>query len=159
MRLIAAVIVLVAAVSAAFAQDDRPKRVELAGEYVALTTADSVMQPMIDAIWPSIAVQFGGTVEPAVEEGLKEVFSTEIKTALADVMDQLAGLYADAFTLSELEAIVKFYRSETGAKLISSQGGLMQEMLPAMTARLEETLPEAVERVLAEAEAEGVTAN
>ena len=52
MRRLAAVLLLLAFSAApAFAQDDRSKRVDLARAFVELTSADSVMNPMIDAIW------------------------------------------------------------------------------------------------------------
>jgi hypothetical protein len=144
----------------AFAQDtDRGKRLDQGRILVDLTTADSVIGPMLDAMWPSIEMQLPGTISLEVTERLKETFGTEIKSALSDVLDEIAGLYADNFTLEELAAINKFYASGPGTKLVNTQGELMQQMLPTITARLQETLPGAIQNVVEQAEQEGLIGN
>ena len=157
-RLVAVLLLLALATAPAIAQDDRSKRVDLARAFVELTSADSVMNPMIDAIWPTVAMQIGD-IEAGLSARLKTMFGDEVKLALADVLDEFAGLYADAFTLEELQQINKFYFSDVGSKLVTTQGVLAQQMIPTMTARLEQTLPGAMQRVLEEAEAEGLTKN
>lgn len=143
----------------AFAQDtDRGKRVEQGRALVDLTTTDSVIGPMLDAMWPTVEVQIPGTLNPEVADRLKGTFGSEIRSALADVLDELAGLYADNFTLEELVAINKFYGSATGLKLVSKQGTLVQQMLPTITARLQQTMPGAIQSVIDEAKAEGLIA-
>ena len=124
--------------------------------YIDLTTADSVMGPMIDAIWPTIETQLPSDISLEVANRLKGTFTTEIKAALGDVMDDMALAYANVFTLEELTAINKFYLSDAGTKLIANQGVLMQQMLPTITTRLQETMPQAMENVIREAEEEGV---
>ena len=138
------------------AQDDLGKRTEQARLYIDLTTADSVMGPMIDAIWPTIEMQLPSDISLEVADRLKGTFATEIKAALGDVMDDMALAYANVFTLEELTAINKFYLSDAGTKLIANQGVLMQQMLPSITTRLQETMPQAMENVIREAEEEGV---
>jgi hypothetical protein len=159
MRMIAALLLAFALIAPAAAQDDLSKRTEQARIFVDLTTADSVMGPMVDAVWPSVEMQLPGDISTEVATRLKDTFATEIKNALRDVLDELAGLYANAFTLEELVAINKFYGSGVGAKLIANQGNLMQQMLPTITARLQETMPAAMATVLREAEDEGLVKN
>jgi hypothetical protein len=143
----------------ALAQDaDRGKRVEQGRILVDLTTADSVIGPMLDAMWPAVEAQLPG-LSDEIAERLKATFGTEIKSALSDVLDEIAALYADNFTLEELTAINKFYASGPGAKLVSTQGTLMQQMLPTITARLQETLPGAIQNVVEEAERDGLIGN
>jgi hypothetical protein len=156
---IAAALVLALLALPAFAQDDRPKRLEEGRTLVELTTAESVIGPMLDAMWPGIEAQLPGTLSLGVANELKATFATEIKNALSDVFEEIAALYADHFTLAELTAINKFYASAPGAKLIDSQGTLMQQMLPSITARLEETLPGAMQRVMEQASESGTPAN
>ena len=87
--------------------------------------------------------------------GSRAPSATEIKAALGDVIDEIASAYANVFTLDELTAINKFYLSDAGTKLIANQGALMQQMLPTITTRLQETMPQAMENVIREAEEEG----
>jgi hypothetical protein len=156
MRIVAA-LMLVLLTLPAFAQDgDRARRIEQAQMFVELTTADSVMAPMLDAMWPTVEMQLPSSLNPEVTARFKETFTTEIVSALSDVFDELAVLYADNFTLDELMALNKFYAGGAGAKLLANQGRLMQEMLPTLTARLTETMPGAIQRLMEQAEEEGL---
>lgn len=159
MRIVFAFILALLALPA-FAQDaDRGKRVEQGRILVDLTTADSVIGPMLDAMWPTVEMQLPGTISAEVAERLKATFGTEIKSALSDVLDEIAALYADNFTLEELTAINKFYGSGPGSKLVATQGALMQQMLPTITARLQETLPGAIQNVIEQAQEDGLIDN
>lgn len=141
----------------AFAQAaDHDKRLEQARIFVGLTTAESVMAPMIDAMWPNVEMQLPRELNLEVVERMKTTFAEEITATLADVFDELAAAYAGAFTLEELVSINKFYSSPTGAKLIAQQGPLMQEMMPSITTRLQQSLPAAITTLLTEAQAEGL---
>ena len=159
MRIVAALVLVLFAFPVLAQDADRDRRVEQARILVELTTADSVVTPMLDAMWPNIEMQFPGTLEPELAERLKTTFGDEIKNALSDVLDELAGLYADNFTLDELIAINKFYASGPGMKLVANQGALMQQFLPTITARLQETMPGAIQRLMEQAEADGLITN
>ena len=156
MRIAAALLLFLLAVAPVAAQDDLGKRIEQARIFIDLTTADAVMGPMVDAVWPTVEMQLPGDVPLEVANRLKGTFADEIKAALGDVMDDFASAYAEAFSLEELTAINKFYLSDAGAKLIANQGVLMQRMLPTITTRLQETMPQAMENVINEAEREGL---
>lgn len=159
MRIIAALLLILLAVAPSAAQDDLERRIEQARMFVDLTTADSVMGPMVDAVWPSVEMQLPSDIPLEVAERLKGTFADEIKAALSDVLDDFAKAYADVFTLEELVAINKFYASDVGIKLVGNQGALMQQMLPTITARLTETMPAAMANVIREAEEEGLLNN
>jgi hypothetical protein len=159
MRVVAALLAFLFAVAPVAAQDDLDRRIEQARIFVDLTTADSVMGPMVDAVWPSVEMQLPGDIPLEVAERLKGTFADEIKAALGDVLDDFTAAYANVFTLEELVAINKFYASDAGLKLVANQGALMQEMLPTITARLTATMPAAMENVIREAEEEGLLKN
>ena len=156
MRIVFAFLLVFLALPASAQDDDRGKRVEQGRILVDLTTADSVIGPMLDAMWPTIEMQIPGTLNAELTDRLKGTFTSEIKNALTDVLDEIAGLYAENFTLAELAAINKFYASAPGAKLIATQGALMQQALPTITARLQETMPAAVRRVIDQAKEDGL---
>lgn len=137
----------------AVAQDDLAERKELALQLVQITTTDSVMGPMIDAVWPAVEAQLGPNPDAQLVTELKQVFTDEISGALVDVIDDIAAAYAGEFTKDELTEIVAFYQSDAGTKLISRQGALMAQMMPAITTRLQETLPGAMQRVMEAAQA------
>ncbi len=159
MRIVAALLLILFAALPVAAQDDLQRRIDQARIFIDLTTADAVMGPMVDAIWPSVEMQLPSDIPLEVANRLKGTFADEIKAALGDVLDDFAAAYANAFTLEELIAINKFYASDAGAKLIANQGVLMQEMLPTITARLTETMPQAMQNVIREAEEEGLLDN
>jgi hypothetical protein len=75
------------------------------------------------------------------------------------VVDDYAKLYAEGFTLDELNAIVAFYESDAGKKLVAAQPKIMNEMLPTLTSKLQVSLPIAMQSVMDEAKKKGVTAN
>lgn len=154
MRILTALLLLAFAAAPALAQDDRPARLDAARQFVQLTTADAVMDPMLDAVWPTVNAQLPPAIksDAATVARLRETFGSEIRNALADQMDELAGLYADTFTLDDLEAYLKFYSSPAGAKLVANQGALMTQMLPKITARLQQTMPQAMQRIITEAQ-------
>ena len=159
MRIVAALLIALLTIAPVAAQDDLERRIEQARIFVDLTTADSVMGPMVDAVWPSVEVQLPSDIPLEVANRLKGTFGDEIKAALGDVLDDFAKAYADVFTLEELVAINKFYASDVGIKLVGNQGALMQQMLPTITARLTATMPQAMENVIREAEEEGLLKN
>jgi hypothetical protein len=159
MRIVAALLLIFFTAAPALAQDDLERRIEQARVFVDLTTTDSVMGPMVDAVWPTVEMQLPSDIPLEVAERLKGTFADEIKAALSDVLDDFAKAYADVFTLEELVAINKFYASDVGLKLVGNQGALMQQMLPTITARLTETMPAAMQNVVREAEEEGLLNN
>jgi hypothetical protein len=160
MRLVLAFLLLLLPVSA-FAQDaDLPQRQDAARRLVEMTTADAVLTPMIDAMWPNIEMQLtaggGPRPEQAVLDMLKTAFTNELSATMSSVMDDIAGLYADRFTLEELDAIVAFYASPAGTKLIGAQPQIMREMLPSLTQKLQASLPVAMQKVIDDARAQGL---
>lgn len=159
MRLLVTLSFLLALALPAFAQDDLAQRRTVAHELVQITTADAVMTPMVDAIWPTLEAQITAgspNADKAVLAALKDAFAAELLSTMADVVDDFAGLYANAFTLDELNAIVAFYRSGPGSKLIAEQPKVMDEMLPKLTAKLQTSLPLAMQKVMEQAQQQGL---
>jgi len=158
MRLLLALSIIIATAAPGFAQSDVEQRETLARELVEITTADSVMTPMIDAMWPNIEMQItaGAQVDPQVLASLKQVLIAELDTAMDAVMGDFVASYAEIFTLPELEAILAFYRSDAGRKMMAQQPVIMQELLPKLTAELQQTVPQAIQRVVEEAERQGL---
>lgn len=161
MRLLVALLFLLVPASLALGQDaGLPQRQDVARQLVQLTTADAVLGPMVDAIWPSIETQLtaggGPRPEPAVLEMLKTAFTTELNATMGEVIDDMANAYAQRFTLEELNAVLGFYRSPAGAKLIAAQPGIMSEMLPKLTTKLQASLPGVMQKVIADAQAQGL---
>lgn len=88
-----------------------------------------------DAVMPMLMSQLSGSfsrLAPDKSKEIKEVFDklmpkfTERK---AELIDQIAGLYAERFTTDELKAIVTFYRSPVGAKMVQTQPELMGQSM------------------------------
>ena len=156
MRLLVGLMLLCASAFPVLAQDaDEAQRKSVARELVVLTTADAVMGPMIDAVWPTLEQQIGAT-GPAIDAetmvALKETFSTELRETMESVLDDYAALYAENFTLDELNDVLAFYKSTSGVKLIEVQPKIMNQMLPLLTQKLQITLPIAMRNVVEEAQ-------
>ena len=49
----------------------------------------------------------------------------------AELLDEIAGLYAQRLEAAELRAVAQFYRSPIGSKLIDVQPQIMQESMQA----------------------------
>ena len=49
----------------------------------------------------------------------------------AELLDEIAALYAQRLEAAELRAVAKFYRSPIGSKLIDVQPQIMQESMQA----------------------------
>ena len=89
---------------------------------------------------------------------LKEAFITELKGALSweGVKEDYVKIYTQVFTEEEIRALIGFYKSPIGQKLVSKQPELMQksmelsqkrfmEIMPRLMSLMQEAMPESEE--------------
>lgn len=126
-----AVLALVVALGSAGALAQDAERLGLAREMLVVNrTADN-----FDAVVPSVL----GALKPAITKGdakagrdwdeIAPAIARDMATSKAELLDDIAKIYAAAFTTDELRAVVAFYRSPTGAKLAAQLPALTQQML------------------------------
>ena len=90
---------------------------------------------LFDRLIPLVASQLRRLMtrsHPELERPLAEVFQgalAGLADRKTDVMSEVAEVYARIFTLEELEAIARFYRSEVGRKYVEAAPKLTAEAL------------------------------
>jgi len=110
---------LLAAAAPALAQEISPDQLALARKYVDLTDK-------VDVYGTTIADVAAGSLatvlrqNPQIGQQATEAVTavvTEYKGKRADLMDEIARIYAQEFTADELQQFVTFYSSPAGQKL------------------------------------------
>lgn len=116
--------------------DDFSKRLALSHRFIELIQADQ-MGAMIGGMVSDLS--------PGQMEGMTEAETREFRGLMtqitADMMprmfDAMAPVYADIFTLEELEGLVAFYESDVGQALIRKNF----EAAPRITAEMQAMMP------------------
>ena len=104
------------------AQELAPEHLALARKYVDLTDKQSVyettvVQTAIDTTRQILKMN------PQIADKLNAAVGDVVKTykpRKSELLDQIARIYAQAFTMEELQQIVNFYSSDVGQKLVTS---------------------------------------
>jgi hypothetical protein len=97
--------------------------------------------------------------KPAADGPYKNFKLTRDEDGIAWLLFDRAGASANTLSadlLEELDAIVAFYASPAGTKLIGAQPQIMREMLPSLTQKLQASLPVAMQKVIDDARAQGL---
>ncbi|MCF4102621.1 DUF2059 domain-containing protein [Gillisia sp. M10.2A] len=66
--------------------------------------------------------QFDVMIKPIVNmvpEGNREAFKAEVKSSMGDLYEQLAAVYMESYTEEDVDAILAFYNTPVGKKMIS----------------------------------------
>ncbi|HKV55672.1 MAG TPA: DUF2059 domain-containing protein [Candidatus Binataceae bacterium] len=122
-RLAAVAGALVAFGPTAHGQQPTAASMAAAKELIASTGAESVFDPLIAGVIEQAKLLFLQQ-NPALAKDLNEI-SAKLRTDLAprkvELNDEMARLYAMSFSESELKAILVFYQSPVGKKLLVQQ--------------------------------------
>lgn len=118
-----------------------PRAVLAQGDSAAIEVALELMEAsgarnMFDQMVPAITKQMGMLVEKmnpgegvAVNDLLQSKFVPRILERSNEVIEMIAHVYAQHFTLDELEQLVAFYNSPVGRKLVQEQPEMMTEAM------------------------------
>ena len=155
MRIHTLIIVLVLAVSGVSpvrAQDDdqsAARALELSKELVAMSaeateqTVDAMLAQMIP-----LQLQQIRRASPELTDDQMVIVEEELRLLMAEVMKDLtaqtAGLFAEAFTVAELEDILAFNKSPTGRKALRLMPQLAQQGMQMGMQSVEQKLPAAM---------------
>jgi hypothetical protein len=129
---------------------DTPEaRIALAGKLISETVTAGLVRNMTETLWPPFEAslkQKNQNISPSALTGLKSDLAEMQKGMLAELIVDMPGIYAQHFTVGELEAIYAFQTSEVGRKAVALQPQIMSQMMPTMLKSIEANMPLIMER-------------
>ena len=130
-RLAAVAVALVAFGPAAHSQQASAAAMATAKELIASTGAAAVFNPLISGVVEQAKLLFLQQ-NPALVNDLNEIANqmrTDLAPRFVDLTDEMARLYATHFTDQELKAILVFYQSPVGKKLLAQQPTVVDDSM------------------------------
>lgn len=139
--LLLAFVLLAATPVAAQQADDASKRLALSHRFIELIQTDQ-MGVMLGQITAAFS--------PAQTEDMTEAQAQEFEAVMSDmtammlprIFDAMAPIYADIFTLEELEGLVAFYESDIGRSMMRKSYEAGPQVIAAMQAMMPEIMVE-----------------
>jgi uncharacterized protein len=125
----AAVALTLTASPAAFAAD--AQNVALAKQLLELTNGATVLTPLIPGVVEQARL-FYLQQNPMLGKDLNEITAklrTDLQPRFSELIDEIAKMYAEAFTEQEMKDIVAFYRTPVGKKLLEQQPKLVDSSM------------------------------
>jgi uncharacterized protein len=122
-RVAAVAVALMAFGPAAQSQQPSAAAMATAKQLIAATAATAVFTPLIAGVVEQAKLLFLQQ-NPALAKDLNEIANkirTDLASRIAELSDEVARLYATNFTEPELKAILVFYQSPAGKKLLAQQ--------------------------------------
>lgn len=142
----------------ATSQEVSPEHLALARQYVDLTDHSGIYEAAVVEVGINTLRQLLPQ-NPDIAEPLSEAIGNVISTykgRKSELFDQFARVYALTFTPEELQEIVNFYASPTGAKLSKANADLNQSMQRVMGVFENNLQSEFFAKVRAELKAKGI---
>jgi len=130
-RLAAVAVALVAFSPTAHSQKPSAAAMATAKELVTATGATSLFNPLIAGVVEQAKLLFLQQ-NPALSKDLTEIANkmrTDLVPRFAELSNQMAELYATHFTEPELKAILVFYQSPVGKKLLAQQPDVIESSM------------------------------
>jgi uncharacterized protein len=136
--LILALTLLSAPVAMAETQAEQTQKLALANKFIVLIQGEqlgaslgqmtAMMMPEADGMSPEDAAEFQAMMSEVTAGMMPRMF------------EAMAPIYADIFTLEELQALVAFYQSDVGRSMISKSYAAAPRMAEAMQAIMPELM-------------------
>ena len=130
-RAAAAAVVLVAFGPAAHSQQPSAAAMATARQLIAATGATTVFNPLIAGVVEQAKLLYLQQ-NPALAKDLNEIadkMRTDLAPRFAELSEEMARLYAMHFTDQELKAILVFYQSQAGKKLLDQQPTVVDDSM------------------------------
>jgi hypothetical protein len=108
---------------AAFAQQPSAEAIASGKELVAITGATALFSPLIAGVIEQAKLLYLQQ-NPALSKDLNEIgdkMRVDLAPRSVEINDEVAKLYAANFTDQELKAIIAFYQSPAGMKMLAVQ--------------------------------------
>ena len=130
-RLAAVTVALVAFGPAAHSQQPSAAALATAKQLIASTHATTMFDPLIAGVVEQAKLLYLQQ-NPALSKDLNEIAAqirTDLTPRFVELSDEMARLYATHFTEPELKAILAFYQSPTGQKLLEQQPTVIESSM------------------------------
>ena len=123
----------IASVAQAQAQAPDPDRLAAAKDMMEASRVDRQFEQVMPLLLGHLKDSFS-RLAPDKRADIDNVFEqmqSKFISRRAELLDEIAGLYAQRLEAAELRAVAQFYRSPIGSKLIDVQPQIMQESMQA----------------------------
>jgi hypothetical protein len=120
---------LVSAGGVATAQSSNPTAVAAARELIAMKGAKEMFDAVVPGVIETVKNNFVRT-NPGLSKDLNEVsgqLQKEYQARRAQPLDEVAKVFADRFTLKELQDAIAFYKTALGKKLIDNEARALED--------------------------------
>ena len=117
-----------------------PEALRAAQELTAIVTGDTITQlsrSITAQMWPRIEAQFGGKVDAVTLAELRTAFEGALSSFTGTVMQDAPAIYAKYFNAAELDDLLAFYRSTTGAKALKAMPHITADITADMMPRMQ----------------------
>lgn len=127
---------------------EKDPKMELAIELLALMDVDQMLTSMHAQLESMISTQIEQVakceaMKPAIQEYSRDMTALITTQLRAETfMPEVAQIYVDVFTHEELEAVLAFYRSPVGQKMLAKMPELMQRSMTVGQEQMTELMPE-----------------
>jgi hypothetical protein len=108
-----------------------PERLAAAKELLQVTGAAKGFEAALIGLREPLQ-QLALKANPGKEADISQTLDTVFKRMLerkAEALDLIAPLYAERFSVAELNEVIAFYKSPTGAKFTSAQPQILQQSM------------------------------
>jgi hypothetical protein len=123
LRVTTVAIALAVSSPVAFAQQTTPAAIAAGKELVAVTGATALFTPLVAGVIEQAKLLYLQQ-NPGLSKDLNEIadkLRADIMPRLSEINDEVAKLYAANFTEAEIKAILAFYQSPAGKKMLLQQ--------------------------------------
>lgn len=130
-RVAAVAVALMAFGPAAQSQQPSTAAMTTAKQLIAATAATTVFTPLIAGVVEQAKLLYLQQ-NPALAKDLNEIaekMRADLAPRFAELSDEMAKLYATRFTDPELKAILVFYQSPVGKKLLDQQPNVVDDSM------------------------------
>ncbi len=127
---------LIALAAPGWAQQPSPNAVTLAKEIIAAKGAAAMYDPIVPGIIDRVRLMLLQT-NPMLSKDLGEVagnLRAEYASRSAELLDEVAKLYASRFTEQELKNALAFYKSPLGKKIVAEEPKILDDSLERVRA-------------------------
>jgi hypothetical protein len=115
------------------AQAPDPARLAAAKDMMEASRVDKQFEQVIPLLLDRLKESFR-TIAPdkhGVIDGVFEQMQSKFISRRAELLDEIAAVYAQKLEAAEMKAVAEFYRSPVGSRLIDAQPQIMQESMMA----------------------------
>jgi uncharacterized protein len=112
-------------------QQPSPAAVASARELLALKGGDAVFNPIVNGVVETVKNVFVPT-NPQLGKELNEVAAKlrkDYEPKRAELLNEVARVYAERFSEQELKALIDFYKSPLGRKMATDEPAIIDESL------------------------------